>query len=66
VINYRFGGLAEKFCKTHPIVLAKIQKIGVRSIKDTGRVYVWKVGFSRGLSTDLPRHMNRSKDYRKH
>jgi hypothetical protein len=40
VINYRFGGLAEKICNTHPLVLAKRQKIGVRSIKGTGGVYV--------------------------
>jgi hypothetical protein len=33
VINYRLGGLAEKICKTHPIVLAKLTKFEVRSEK---------------------------------
>jgi hypothetical protein len=33
VINYRFKGLAEKICKTHAIVLAKLIKLRVRSEK---------------------------------
>jgi hypothetical protein len=33
VINYRLQGLAEKICKTHQIVLAKLIKLGVRSAK---------------------------------
>jgi hypothetical protein len=33
VINYRSQGLAEKICKTHAIVLAKLIKLGVRSEK---------------------------------
>jgi hypothetical protein len=36
VINYRSQGVAEKICKTHPLVLAKRQKIGVRSTKALG------------------------------
>jgi hypothetical protein len=33
VINYRCRGLAEKLCKTHAIVLAKLIKLGVRPEK---------------------------------
>jgi hypothetical protein len=33
VINNRFKGLAEKICKTHAIVLAKLIKLRVRSEK---------------------------------
>jgi hypothetical protein len=33
VINCRFQGVAEKICKTHAIVLAKLIKLGVRSEK---------------------------------
>jgi hypothetical protein len=46
VINCRFGGLAEKICKTHPLVLAKRQNIGVRSTKALGLdlvARIWKV-----------------------
>jgi hypothetical protein len=32
-INYRCQGLAEKICKTHAIVLAKLIKLRVRSEK---------------------------------
>jgi hypothetical protein len=45
VINYRFGGLAEKILETHQIVLANRSKTRVRSEKDSGGIYVWKVGF---------------------
>jgi hypothetical protein len=45
VINYRFGGLAEKILETHQIVLVKRTKDRVRSEKDSGGVYVRKVGF---------------------
>jgi hypothetical protein len=45
VINYRFGGLAEKILETHQKVLVKKTKDRVRSEKDLGRVYVRKVGF---------------------
>jgi hypothetical protein len=43
VINYRFGGLAEKIGKTHPLVLAKRQKIGLRSTKALGLDLVVKI-----------------------
>ena len=39
-INYRFGGLAEKIAKTQRIVLANRSKLGVRSAKDVGWIYV--------------------------
>jgi hypothetical protein len=39
VINYRFGGLAEKILETHQIVLANRSKARVRSEKT-------QVGFS--------------------
>jgi hypothetical protein len=45
VINYRFGGLAEKILETHQIVLVKKTKDMVKSEKDSGGVYVRKVGF---------------------
>jgi hypothetical protein len=35
-INHRFGGLAEKICKTHPIVLVNRSKARVRSEKELG------------------------------
>jgi hypothetical protein len=40
VINYRFGGLAEKILETHQIVLANRSKTRVRSEKDSGGIYV--------------------------
>jgi hypothetical protein len=40
VINYRFGGLAEKILETHKIVLANRSKARVISEKDSGGVYV--------------------------
>jgi hypothetical protein len=40
VINYRFGGLAEKICKAHYTVLAKRIKDRVRSEKELGWIYV--------------------------
>jgi hypothetical protein len=36
MINYRFGGLAEKILETHQIVLAKRTKDRVRSTKWLG------------------------------
>jgi hypothetical protein len=36
VINYRFGGVAEKIPETHEIVLVKRRKLGVRSEKVLG------------------------------
>jgi hypothetical protein len=40
MINYRFGGLAEKILETHQIVLANRSKARVRSEKDSGGFYV--------------------------
>ena len=39
-INYRFQGLAEKIIETHQIVLANRSKLGVRSAKLHGGIYV--------------------------
>jgi hypothetical protein len=36
VINYRFGGVAEKIPETQEIVLVKRRKLGVRSEKVLG------------------------------
>jgi hypothetical protein len=44
VINYRFGGLAEKILETHQIVLANRSKSRVRSGKDSGGVLCAKGG----------------------
>jgi hypothetical protein len=44
VINYRFQGLAEKKPETNQIVLAKRTKDRVRSIKESGGIYVRMVG----------------------
>jgi hypothetical protein len=44
VINYRFQGVAEKKPETQETVLVKRIKLGVRFIKDSGGVYVRKVG----------------------
>jgi hypothetical protein len=40
MINYRFGGLAEKILETHQIVLANSSKARVRPEKESGGVYV--------------------------
>jgi hypothetical protein len=42
-INYRLQGLAEKKCKTHKIVLAKIEKFRVRSGKYHGWGWIEKM-----------------------
>jgi hypothetical protein len=46
VINYRSQGVAEKKPETQETVLVKRIKLGVRFIKDSGGVYVRKLGFS--------------------
>jgi hypothetical protein len=45
-INYRFQGVAEKKPETQEIVLVKRIKLGVRSEKEFGGVYVRRVGSS--------------------
>jgi hypothetical protein len=46
VINYRFGGVAEWIPETQETVLVKRIKLGVRSEKEHGGVYVRRVGSS--------------------
>jgi hypothetical protein len=49
VINYRFGGLAEKILETHQIVLANRSKARVRSEKTQVGFMCERWGLSRGL-----------------
>jgi hypothetical protein len=49
VINYRFGGLAEKILETHQIVLAKRSKDRVRSTKWLGWDLCVEVGSLQGV-----------------
>jgi hypothetical protein len=49
VINYRFGGLAEKILETHQIVLAKRSKDRVRSTKWLGWDLCVEVGSLLGV-----------------
>jgi hypothetical protein len=65
VINYRFQGLAEKKPETHQIVLAKLIKLGVRSVKGLCWIYVRKVGFFQGVMSKGCKTQNRSKNYKK-
>jgi hypothetical protein len=65
VINYRFGGLAEKIPETHQIVPPNRSKIRVRSIKGRGWALCLKRDLCRGFSAVLPRHKERSKVYKK-
>jgi hypothetical protein len=51
--DYRFGGLAEKICKTHPIVLMKRQNIRVRSTKALGLDLVAKIWKYLGVTQDI-------------
>jgi hypothetical protein len=56
VINYRFGGLAEKILETHQIVLVKRTKDRVRYEK-TQVGFMWeRWDFRRGFYTDWSRH----------
>jgi hypothetical protein len=56
VINRRFQGVAEKICKTQKIVLEKRTKDRVRSIKESGGIYVRKWDLCRGFSAKDTRH----------
>jgi hypothetical protein len=49
VINYRFGGLAEKILETHQIVLVKKTTDMVKSEKDSGRFMCERWDFRRGF-----------------
>jgi hypothetical protein len=55
VINYRFGGLAEKILETHQIVLADL-KLGLDLKKSHVGFMCERWDLSRGFSWKLARH----------